>query len=87
MEFCHLIAVTFLVPLRYFLDTYYVSTYITDKSMTYKLGASRRRFIADDGVGNPAVRDFYLQSHGGFLGSEFINVSHFFSHPLIVLYS
>lgn len=27
-------------------------------------------FVADQGVGNPAVRDFYLQSHGGLLGTS-----------------
>ncbi|KAG1749019.1 ribonuclease H-like domain-containing protein [Suillus paluster] len=27
-------------------------------------------FVADKGVGNPAVRDFYLQSHGGILGTS-----------------
>ncbi|KAG2348507.1 Piwi-domain-containing protein [Suillus weaverae] len=27
-------------------------------------------FVADNGVGNPAVRDFYLQSHGGLLGTS-----------------
>jgi eukaryotic translation initiation factor 2C len=36
-----------------------------------KSGNCPAGFVADHGVGNPAVRDFYLQSHGGLLGSSF----------------
>jgi eukaryotic translation initiation factor 2C len=48
-----------------------------------KSGNCPAGFVADEGVGNPAVRDFYLQSHGGLLGSEFILITQLF-RPLIV---
>ncbi|KAG2061216.1 Piwi-domain-containing protein [Suillus hirtellus] len=35
-----------------------------------KSGNCPAGFVADQGVGNPAVRDFYLQSHGGLLGTS-----------------
>lgn len=35
-----------------------------------KSGNCPAGFVADEGVGNPAVRDFYLQSHGGLLGTS-----------------
>ncbi|KAJ8581687.1 stem cell self-renewal protein Piwi [Rhizopogon salebrosus TDB-379] len=35
-----------------------------------KSGNCPAGFVADHGVGNPAVRDFYLQSHGGLLGTS-----------------
>ncbi|KAG1736714.1 Piwi domain-containing protein [Suillus lakei] len=35
-----------------------------------KSGNCPAGFVADQGVGNPAVRDFYLQSHGGILGTS-----------------
>ena len=28
-------------------------------------------FVADNGIDNPLAPDFFIQSHGGLLGSEF----------------
>ena len=35
-----------------------------------KSGNCKAGFVADKGISSAFVRDFYLQSHGGLLGSE-----------------
>lgn len=57
---------------------YYICTYLM--SLAYvdvprdgdpKSGNCPPGFVADNGIDNPLAPDFFIQSHGGLLGSEF----------------
>ncbi|KAG1784442.1 ribonuclease H-like domain-containing protein [Suillus plorans] len=49
---------------------HYVRFFPRNRNDGDKSGNCPAGFVADQGVGNPAVRDFYLQSHGGLLGTS-----------------
>ncbi|KAG1858414.1 Piwi domain-containing protein [Suillus subalutaceus] len=49
---------------------HHVRFFPKNKNEADRSGNCPAGFVADQGVGNPAVRDFYLQSHGGLLGTS-----------------